>query len=239
MTPSGRPEMSIQAGEHGALLALLPIAATIDYYALPAWLQAQVLIQLAPQLIGYLALALWAAHNDVVPRRIGLERTLWSRGALLGLIIGLLLGGLNSLVILRVLPSLGWDITFLKNTPHGRMPLLIMMPWFIIFIATAVELNFRGFILGRLSALESRLWPWGALRQLSPTAVLTSAVVFTFDPFMVNTFKHVHWIALWDGLAWGLLYVRTRNLYATIVAHAIEVIIVYSAVRTVLTSHSS
>jgi hypothetical protein len=35
MTPSGRPGISAQTSERGALLALLPIAATIDYYALP------------------------------------------------------------------------------------------------------------------------------------------------------------------------------------------------------------
>jgi membrane protease YdiL (CAAX protease family) len=68
--------------------------------------------------------------------------------------------------------------------------------------------------------------------------MLTSALVFAFDPFMVNTFKQVHWIALLDGLVWAVLWIRTRNLYATIVAHAIEVIIVYSAVRTVLMSSS-
>jgi membrane protease YdiL (CAAX protease family) len=235
MTPPG-PGISVQASERGALLALLPIAATIDYYALPGWLQEQVLIQFAPQLIGYLALALWAAHNDSVLGRIGLERGLWIRGAKLGIVTGLLLGCLNSLVILHGLPWLGWDISFLKHTPHARVPVLVMVPWFISVIAIAVEVNFRGFLLGRLAALESALWPQPALRRLTPAAMLTSALVFAFDPFMVNTFKHVHWIALWDGLAWALLWICTRNLYATIVAHAIEVIIVYIAVRTVLMS---
>lgn len=236
MAPPGRLGTSVQANERGALLALLPIAATIDYYALPDSLQEQVLIQLAPQLISYLALLLWAAHNDSVLRRIGLERGLWNRGAKLGVVTGLLLGCLNSFVILRVLPWLGWDITFLTHTPHARVPVMIMVPWFIAFIAIVVEINFRGFLLGRLAALESGLWPRPALRHLSPAAMLTSALVFAFDPFMVNTFKQVHWIALWDGLVWAVLWVRTRNLYATIVAHAMEVIIVYSAVRTVLMS---
>ena len=81
MTPPGRLGISVQATERGALLALLPIAATIDYYALPDSLQEQVLIQFAPQLIGYLALLLWAVHNDSVIRRLGLERGLWNRGA--------------------------------------------------------------------------------------------------------------------------------------------------------------
>ncbi|MDF2459198.1 MAG: conserved rane protein of unknown function [Nitrospira sp.] len=234
--PPGRLGTSIQPNERGALLALLPIAATIDYYALPSWLQAQVLIQFAPQLIGYLALALWAAHNDSVLTRIGLERGLWNRGAQLGIVTGLFLGCLNSIVILLILPYWGWDITFLMHTPHARVPLLVMVPWFIAAIAIAVEINFRGFLLGRLAAIESGIWLQPALKHLSPAAMLTSALVFTFDPFMVNTFKQVHWIALWDGLVWGVLWIRTRSLYATIVAHAIEVLIVYSAVRIVLMS---
>jgi membrane protease YdiL (CAAX protease family) len=234
MTPPGRLGFSVQANERGALLALLPIAATIDYYALPDSLQEQVLIQFAPQLIGYLALVLWAVHNDSVLRRLGLERELWNRGAKLGVVTGLLLGCLNSLVILLVLPWLGWDITFLTQTPHARVPVMVMVPWCIAVIAIVVEINFRGFLLGRLAALESGLWPQPALKQLSPAALLTSALVFATDPFMVNTFKQLHWIALWDGLIWAVLWIRTRNLFATIVAHAIEVIIVYSAVRTVL-----
>jgi len=35
---------------------------------------------------------------------------------------------------------------------------------------------------------------------------------------------------------WGLLWRLTGNLYVTIVAHAVEVIVVYSAVRLVLMS---
>jgi thiamine transporter ThiT len=90
--------------------------------------------------------------------------------------------------------------------------------------------------LGRLAALESLLWRHASLRRLAPLALMTSALVFAFDPFMVSTFRHLHWIALWDGLIWGLLWLLTRNLYATIVAHAVEVIVVYSAVRLVLMS---
>jgi thiamine transporter ThiT len=89
-------------------------------------------------------------------------------------------------------------------------------------------------LLGRLAAVESNVWRPYALQRLSPVALLTSALVFAFDPFMVATFKHLHWIALWDGLIWGVLWLLTRNLYATIVAHAVEVILVYSAVRAAL-----
>jgi CAAX prenyl protease-like protein len=236
MTAPAHPDSRVSADERGAALALLPVAATIDYYALPEWLQMQPLVQFAPQLVGYLAFALWASHNDSILGRFGLQASLWRRGALLGVVTGLLLGCVNSLVILQFVPSLGWDISFLKETPHARVPVLLMLPWFIAGIALLVEFNFRGFVLGRLAALETMVWRPASLRRLAPLALITSALVFAFDPFMVNTFRHLHWIAVWDGLLWGMLWLLTRNLYATIVAHAVEVIVVYSAVRSALMS---
>jgi hypothetical protein len=129
---------------------------------------------------------------------------------------------------------MGYDITFLKATPHAQLPVILMIPWFICGIALFVELNFRGFILGRL--LE-----WGrqllgpAFSPLAGTiAVGISAITFAFDPFMVNTFQHLHWIALWDGLIWGIIWLKTKNLHATIVAHAVEVLIMYCALRSSL-----
>jgi membrane protease YdiL (CAAX protease family) len=222
--------------ERGAALALLPVAATLDYYALPDWLQAQMLVQFAPQMMGYLAFALWGSHNSAIGAKLGVQASNLRVGAKLGLLTGVILGCLNTVVILHLIPWLGFDITFLRDTPHGRVPLLIMVPWFICVIALLVELNFRGFLLGRLAALESSLWRRRTLQRLSPLALLTSALVFAFDPFMVATFRHLHWIALWDGLVWGLLWLFTRNLYTAIVAHAVEVILVYSAVRAVLMS---
>jgi len=221
-----------QAEERGAALALLPIAATIDYYALPDWLQEETLIQFAPQMIAYLAFALWASHNGSILTRFGLETRQLVGGLGIGTLTGLVLGGLNSLVILRLLPYLGYDIAFLTHTPHAQLPVFVMIPWFIGGIALFVEFNFRGFVLGRLVAMESRIWRRASLRGLSPAALLTSALLFSFDPFMVNTFRDLHWIALVDGLIWGLIWLRTRNLYAPIGAHALEVILVYSAVRT-------
>ena len=226
----------MQTDERGAALALLPVAATLDYYALPDWLQIQPLVQFAPQLLGYLGFALWASHNRTILGRVGLHWPQWKVGLKLGTVTGLLLGGLNTVVILHVVPFLGSDISFLKEIPHARVPVLIMVPWFITGIALFVELNFRGFVLGRLAVLEAKLWPSALLRRLPPLALLTSALVFAFDPFMVVTFRHLHWIAVSDGLVWGVLWLLTRNLYVTIVAHAIEVIVVYSAVRSVLMS---
>ncbi len=223
-----------QAKEWGAGLGLLPIVATLIYYALPAPLQEQPLAQFAPQIVAYLALGFWAMHNHKFVSRLGLvKENVWD-GLRWGLLTGLLLGCLNTFVILSVYPHLGYDINFLKTTLHGRLPLLVMVPWFICGIALFVELNFRGFLLGRLAALESRLWRSGLAQRLSPLALIASALIFAFDPFMVNTFQHLHWIAVWDGLIWGIIYLRTRNLYITIIAHAIEVIVMYSAVRTAI-----
>jgi membrane protease YdiL (CAAX protease family) len=223
-----------QAEEWGTVLALLPIAATLGFYALPASFQEQTLVLFIPQIVAYLALCFWAAHNSDIVSRIGLEKGNIREGLRWGLPTGLILGCLNTFVILSAYPHLGYDISFLKTTPHGRLPLLVMVPWFICGIALFVELNFRGFLLGRLAALESGLWRSGLAQRFSPLALITCALIFAFDPFMVNTFQHLHWIALWDGLIWGIIYLRTRNLYITIVAHAVEVTVMYSAVRTAI-----
>lgn len=232
MAPEPGPHTTpAQTEEWGAALALLPIAATLGFYALPASLQELTLVLFAPQILSYLALGFWAAHNRDIVSRLGLEKGNVRDGLRWGLLTGLLLGCLNTFVILSAYPHLGYDISFLKTTPHGRLPLLVMVPWFICGVALFVELNFRGFLLGRLAALESGLWRSGFAQRLSPLALITCALTFAFDPFMVNTFQHLHWIALWDGLIWGIIWLRTRNLCITIVAHAVEVIVMYSAVR--------
>jgi membrane protease YdiL (CAAX protease family) len=230
----GSHATSSEVEERGAVLALLPTASTLAFYSLPPAIQAQTLIQFAPQILAYLALGLWATRNRDILSRLGLARENVRDGLRWGLLTGLLLGCLNTLVILSVYPHLGYDISFLKTTPHGRLPFLVMVPWFICGIAIFVELNFRGFLLGRLAALESELQKSSVIQRLSPLALITCALLFAFDPFMVNTFAHLHWIALWDGLIWGTIWLRTRNLYITIVAHAVEVMIMYLSVRAVL-----
>ena len=225
---------SPQATERGTALALLPIAGTLGYYILPASLQEQPRVQFAPQILAYLALAVWATHNHPVIARLGLNTAGLRNGLRWGLLIGVVLGALNTLVILTIVPALGYGITFLQDTPHAHLPLAIMVPWFICGIALFVEVNFRGFLLGRLATLESRAWKSGLAACPAPLALIVSTLVFAFDPFMVNTFRHLHWIAVWDGAIWGMIWLRTRNLYSTIVAHAVEVIVMYLAVRTAL-----
>ena len=228
---SGPHVIPTQAKEWGAALALLPITATLGFYGLPTSLQEQTLVLFAPQIVAYLAFGLWATRNCNIASRLGLEKGNVRSGLPWGLITGLLLGCLNTIVILSVYPYLGYDINFLKATPHGRLPFLVMVPWFICAIAFFVELNFRGFLLGRLAALESGLWRSGMVQRFSPLALIASTLIFAFDPFMVNTFQDLHWIAVWDGLIWGIIWLRTRNLSITIVAHAVEVIVMYSSVK--------
>ncbi|MFZ3013537.1 MAG: CPBP family intramembrane glutamic endopeptidase [Nitrospira sp.] len=215
----------------GAALPLLPIAATFGYYGLPDSFRELLLVQFAPQVLAYIGLGLWAARTSQVSVQLGLEKEKMRSGLQWGILTGLFLGSLNTFVILAVYPHLGYDITFLKQTPHGLLPPLLMVPWLICGIALFVEINFRGFLLGRLAELESR---WlGTNSRPHPTllSLAISSLTFAFDPFMVNTFQHLHWIAVWDGFIWGTIWLRTRNLWITIVAHAIEVIILYSAVR--------
>ena len=210
--------------ERGAGLVLLPILSTICFYLAPHQWQDYTFLQFLPQGLAYIGLVLWIGLNTDIVRRFGLDLGRFGTGAAWGIGVGLLLGTINLLVILRIIPWLGIDITFLRETPHAKIPFWLMMPWCIVLIACFVEINFRGFLLGRLLALGLP----------STLAIAVSAFLFAFDPFMVATFKHLHWIALWDGLVWGLLWVKLRNLYATIVAHAVEVILVYSVVRAIL-----
>jgi membrane protease YdiL (CAAX protease family) len=220
--------------ERLAGLALLPVLATALFYGLPADLQGNIAVQFVPQVLGYVGLAVWAGWNDRVIPRLGLAFGGAGIGFRWGLPVGLLLGCLNVVVILRLVPWLGGDIAFLRGTPHAQIPAAVMLPWFILTIAIFVEVNFRGFLLGRLLALGRSWWP-ASSRAGPALAVTGSALVFSFDPFMTATFRHLHWVAVWDGIAWGLLWLRLRNLYAPIAAHAVEVIVMYSIIKYVLT----
>jgi membrane protease YdiL (CAAX protease family) len=220
--------------ERATWLAGLPILATILFYALPSDVQSHPTIQFSPQAVAYAALGWWALRNPDITARFGLRSRQVGQGLRWGTVTGLILGAMNVGVILWLVPWLGYDIAFLHDTPHAQIPPAIMLPWFIVAIALFVEVNFRGFLLGRLLALAEQLAPVGHVSLAIIMAVGLSALTFSFDPFMVVTFRHLHWIAVWDGLIWGLLWVRLRNLYVPIIAHAVEVMVMYSAIRTVL-----
>lgn len=218
--------------ERFAWLAGLPILASVLFHLFPSDLQGHRTLQFLPQALAYVALAVWSLQNSDPLLRLGLRPAQFGQGLRWGIPTGLVLGTVNVAVILWAVPRLGLDIIFLLDTPHAQLPAALMLPWLIMVIALFVECDFRGFLLGRLLALgEQALLPGPAATGL---AVGVSALAFSFDPFMVVTFKHLHWIALWDGLVWGLLWVRLRNLYVPIVAHAVEVMVMYSVIRAVL-----
>ena len=166
-------------------------------------------------------LALWIASNTSWRAALRLDITGMRDGLKWGALVGVALGAVNLSLILLVIPALDGDILFLRETPHARAPAWVMFPLGIAVIGTLVELNFRGFQMGRLLTLVGPS-PAGRLG-----AILVSALAFSFDPFMVRVFQHLHWIALWDGLVWGVLLLQTRSLYATMAAHTVEVWILY------------
>ena len=234
--PGARGPCSTQAEEAGgseraAALSLAPLLSIFAFYLLPGSLQASVVVQFLPQILAYLSLTLWMALNTDPIERLGLSRRGFLNGLRLGTAVGLLLGLMNSQVIIWLVPRLGKDIGFLRDTPHAALPWFVMVPWFITGIALFIEINYRGFLLGRLHLLLTT-WSPGPGREVAALlALLLSTLAFAFDPFMVATFKHLHWIAVWDGLIWGAIWLRRRNLYATITAHAVEVTILYLTVR--------
>jgi hypothetical protein len=211
--------------ERDAWLVCLPLVATAVYYNLPTSARANSWLIFGPQIVGYAALAMWMLRNQRPWTLLGLNLATIPTGLRQGSIVGVALGTANLLIILWVIPALGGDIDFLRDTPHARAPFWIMFPFGIAIIGILVELNFRGFQLGRLATLL------GPSRLGQIAAVMLSAVSFAWDPFMAHVFRSLHWIALWDGLVWGFLLLRSRSLYATIAAHTIEVLILYGSLK--------
>ena len=213
------------APERTAWLALLPPLATALYYTLPASLQQNLWITFSPQLVAYATLAFWTASNPEWRAALRLNTEGMRLGLKWGALVGVALGVINLSLILQVIPALGGDVLFLRETPHAKAPAWVMFPVGIAVIGMLVELNFRGFQMGRLLTLLGQS-PAGKL-----SAILVSALVFSFDPFMVRVFHHLHWIAVWDGLIWGVLMLQTRSLYATMAAHTVEVWILYVSLK--------
>jgi membrane protease YdiL (CAAX protease family) len=210
------------SSEKVAWLALLPALATFGYYALPVSLQHNLWITFGPQLVAYASLAAWVRVNPGWATALRLDTTHIKSGVKWGALVGLALGVVNLSLILLIIPALGGAIDLLRDTPHARAPVWVMFPVGIAAIGILTELNFRGFQMGRLLVLFGDA-PAGRI-----AALVMSAMVFSYDPFMVRVFQHLHWIALWDGLIWGILLLRTGSLYATMAAHTVEVWILYA-----------
>ena len=207
--------------ERAAWLALLPALTTFGYYTLPSSLQQNSWITFSPQILAYASLAVWALSNPGWKTALRLDTNGVRPHAKWGALVGVALGAVNLSLILQVIPALGGDIIFLRETPHAQAPVWVMFPLGIAAIGILVELNFRGFQMGRLLTL------FGDSLYGRIAAVVVSALVFAHDPFMVRVFQHLHVIAVWDGLVWGILLLRTGSLYATMAAHTVEVWILY------------
>ncbi|MBI3609263.1 MAG: hypothetical protein HY204_01005 [Nitrospirae bacterium] len=206
-------------------LAVIPVLLTFTY---PLWspFPADALWPtLMPQLAAYAGLIFWCVVNDRCFSRLFITADRLAKNLLRGGFIGVLTGLVNLWVIVGLTPRLGYRFDFLRDTPHARMPFAVMVPWGIVLIAFWVELNFRGFILGRLAVMSGDK-PYGPA-----IAVTVSALAFSWDPFMLTVFRGYHWLALTDGLIWGGLLIYTRNLFSTVAAHAVEVILVYSVLK--------
>jgi membrane protease YdiL (CAAX protease family) len=201
------------------------LAATALYYFLPGRLRQNPWMVFAPQIAAYGMLAIWLVQNRAGCRRLNLEPSRLSRALYWGVLIGLVMGTLNLTLLLAVIPGLGGDLSFLQMTPHAQAAPWLMFPWGIAAIGIFVELNFRGFQLGRLVSLG------GNSPATQAVAVIVSALAFAWDPFMVQVFRSLHWMAFMDGLVWGTLLLRTRSLYATMAAHTVEVWILYAGLK--------
>ena len=204
---------------------VVPLSATALYYFLPHPLRENPAMVFAPQIAAYAMLAIWLLQNRACRQRLRLEPQSLLTELKWGVAVGLLMGAINLTSILVLIPGLGGDITFLRETPHAQAPLWLMFPFGIAAIGILVELNFRGFQMGRLLAL------FGSSPAAQAAAVTISAFAFAWDPFMVHVFRSLHWIALADGLIWGILLLRTQSLYATMAAHAVEVWILYAGIK--------
>ena len=204
---------------------MVPLAATALYYFLSGPLRQNPWMVFAPQIAAYGMLAIWLVQNRARCRRLNLEPSRLFTALYWGALIGLVVGTLNLTLLLAVIPGLGGDLSFLQQTPHAQAPPWLMFPWGIAVIGIFVELNFRGFQLGRLLALG------GNSPAAQAFAVIVSALAFAWDPFMVQVFGFLHWMAFIDGLVWGTLLLRTRSLYATMAAHTVEVWILYAGLK--------
>ena len=211
--------------ERAAWLALLPVFATLIYYTLPGSLQQNLWIIFSPQLLAYGSLAAWVLLNPGWKTALRVDTTGIRPALKWGALVGVALGAVNLSLILQVIPALGGDITFLRETPHAQAPVWVMFPLGIAGIGVLVELNFRGFQMGRLLVLL------GDSSAGRVAAAVVSALVFAHDPFTVRVFQHLHVIAVWDGLVWGILLLRTGSLYATMAAHTVEVWILYVSLK--------
>ncbi|MEK7825652.1 MAG: hypothetical protein AAB266_04425, partial [Nitrospirota bacterium] len=128
-------------------------------------------------MLSYVMMILWSCINRKCNIRIYPANH--KASIIYGFAAGLITGATNLFFVLKVTGWLGQDYEFLRETPHAKIPFLLMMPFGIILISALVEANFRGFILGRLLIFS------GKSKMGAAGTILLSALIFSCDPFML------------------------------------------------------
>lgn len=205
-------------------LLLVPCGSVLIYFLFfyPA---SHLLLVFTPLILALFTFICWWRWDQGSLSRLYLRKEGLKEAILLGAAAGIVLASFNLFVILKLTLWLGYSYDFLQRTPHAHFPIWLMLPFGILIIGFAIEVLFRGWILGRLWALMKDI------RGGAYLSIFLSALVFSFDPFMVIYFKGYHWLALSDGIIWGGLLLKTQNLGSTIAAHTVEVWIVYSILK--------
>jgi len=203
-------------------LVFIPILANIVYFMFPPK-ETNIAFLFIPQILSYVTMILWSCINKKFNIRINPAN--YKASIIYGFAAGLITGAINLFFILKVTGWLGQDYEFLRETPHAKIPFLLMMPFGIIMVSSFVEINFRGFIMSRFLTMF-RNNSGGAF-----AAIAISSIVFATDHFMLFYFKIFAWLALFDGIIWGYLYYRTGNILGPIAAHSICVMIVYTVLK--------
>lgn len=203
---------------------LVPCGSILIYFLFfyPA---SHLLLVFTPLILALFALICWWRWDHGSFSRLYLRKEGLKEALLLGAAAGVGLALFNLFVILKLTVWLGYSYDFLQLTPHAHLPISLMLPFGILAIGFIIEVLFRGWILGRLWALMKNI------RGGTYLSIFLSALIFSFDPFMVVYFKGYHWLALSDGIVWGGLLLKTQNLGSTIAAHTVEVWIVYSILK--------
>jgi membrane protease YdiL (CAAX protease family) len=219
--PSEPTAASTEEGpEHFSWILLIPFGSAVVYYIFfyPA---DPLLLVFTPILLTFASLIYWCRHNGELFKRLRL-RSEGIKGAIkIGVGAGVGLAIFNLFVILKLTVWLGYSYDFLRLTPHAHFPFWLMFPFGILMISLMIEVLFRGFILGRLWLLMQDI------RGGTILSIFLSALLFSFDPFMMIYFRGYHWLALIDGVVWGGLLLKTENLASSIAAHTVEVWIIY------------